>query len=217
MLVPVHAAASSRWVFSLLALWWASFSPARVFTGLASFFISAGSFLVVTSIQNDADKGLTWPDAFGDWAIAGLVGAMTTAILEKYFNYGIGAELPGCDGIFRPKFFFCLTTHARFIPTQHKFKYPLLYVGIPLGMKGGIGNLLSIKPSESEINKSNGAGKGLKQAWSFFTVDPGRYMNPELPFDEKLVNVIKGHVSLSTHPFHSIHQDANYSATGSQS
>jgi hypothetical protein len=193
MLVHVHAAGASKgWIFGMIALWWSTFSVIRALTALASFCISAGSFLFVNSIQNDEDKGSIWPRALGDWAVAGLVGAATTALLERYFHYGIAAELPGCYGIFRPKFFFCLTTHARFIPTHHKFKYPLLYVGIPLGMKGGIGNLLSVKPSESEINNGD---TGLKMPWSFFTVDPGRYMNPELPFDKKLENVIKGHVS----------------------
>ncbi|KAA8909976.1 hypothetical protein FN846DRAFT_775762 [Sphaerosporella brunnea] len=124
--------------------------------------------------------------------LVGFLGAAITSILKRYFKAANG-ETPGCGGKFRPQFFFCSTTHARFIPNKHSFKYPLLYVGIPLGLKGAIGTLLSVKASESEYKEAKNQGKSLREKWTFFTVDPARYLNAALPFNEKLYDVIKGH------------------------
>ncbi|KAF8246548.1 hypothetical protein K440DRAFT_553272 [Wilcoxina mikolae CBS 423.85] len=107
----------------------------------------------------------------------------------------MGKKVGGCPGRFRPMLYFCSTTHARFAPTKHRFKYPLLYVGFPVTMKGtvGGGSLLSVKPSVSEMKMVESVGGSLKEWWTIFTVDPSKYLNPELPFDEKLHDVLLGH------------------------
>ncbi|KAI5849681.1 hypothetical protein BZA05DRAFT_339090 [Tricharina praecox] len=99
----------------------------------------------------------------------------------------------GCPEGLRPTFFFASTTHARFIPTKHSFKYPLLYVGFPLTMRGSIGKVASIKASRSEKTKAEEEGRTLKEDFTFFSVDPARYINSDLPFDQKLDSVLLGH------------------------
>ncbi|CCX07112.1 Similar to hypothetical protein [Tuber melanosporum Mel28]; acc. no. XP_002835392 [Pyronema omphalodes CBS 100304] len=85
--------------------------------------------------------------------------------------------------------------HARFVPTKHRFRYPLFYVGFPLTQKGSVGNgsFLSIKPSISEIQQAKENGYKIKEWKTAFTVDPSKYLNPSLPFDEKLASILVRH------------------------
>lgn len=80
-------------------------------------------------------------------------------------------------------------------------------MGFPVTLKGtvGGGSLFSVKPSLAEINQAKttagGDCSGLKEWRTIFTVDPAKYLNPELPFDEKLQDVLINHVrSLNPHP-----------------
>ena len=44
---------------------------------------------------------------------------------------------------FRPLLFPCRTAHTRFFPKKHAFSYSYLLVGIPVGWRGSVGNILS--------------------------------------------------------------------------
>lgn len=97
-------------------------------------------------------------------------------------------------GKFRPLFFFCSTTHARFLPKKHTFKYPLLYVGFPVTMKGSVGGLFSVLESKSEKAENAKLGQKSKDQFTFFSIDPAGYTNPDLPFESKLDSVLIHHV-----------------------
>jgi hypothetical protein len=97
-------------------------------------------------------------------------------------------------GKFRPLFFFCSTTHARFLPKKHTFKYPLLYVGFPVTMKGSVGGLFSVLESKLEKAENSKLGQESKNHFTFFSIDPASYMNPDLPFETKLNSVLIHHV-----------------------
>ncbi|KAI5778423.1 hypothetical protein EDC01DRAFT_634816 [Geopyxis carbonaria] len=102
-----------------------------------------------------------------------------------------GADLmgPARFGKFRPLFFLCWTIHARFSPTQYKFKYPLLYVGFPVSLKGSIGgSLFSVLPSQTEKEQLQQPEK--KGKFTFFSVDPSSYFSPNLPFDQKVNDLL---------------------------
>ncbi|CCU77144.1 unnamed protein product [Blumeria hordei] len=45
---------------------------------------------------------------------------------------------------FKPLFFPCRTTHRRMFPVKHSFAYSYLLAGIPVGLKGSVGGLLSV-------------------------------------------------------------------------
>jgi len=97
-------------------------------------------------------------------------------------------------GKFRPILFFCSTTHARFLPKKHTFKYPLLYVGFPVNFKGSIGGLFSVLDSKKEKEEKLKMGEEEKRPFTFFSLDPAGYINPELPFERKLDSVLIHHV-----------------------
>ena len=101
-------------------------------------------------------------------------------------------------GKFRPILFFCSTTHARFLPKKHTFKYPLLYVGFPVNFKGSIGGLFSVLDSKKEKEEKLKMGEKevnrVKRPFTFFSLDPAGYINPELPFERKLDSVLIHHV-----------------------
>lgn len=107
---------------------------------------------------------------------------------------GLGERFPGK---FRPLFFFCSTTHARFLPKKHTFKYPLLYVGFPVTMKGSVGGLFSVLESKSEKAENMKLGQKSKDQFTFFSIDPASYTNPDLPFETKLDSVLNHHVRRS--------------------
>lgn len=96
-------------------------------------------------------------------------------------------------GRFRPTLFFCSTTHARFTPTKHFFKYPILYVGFPVTFKGSIGGLFGIVAAASEKD-----GPQQRSARTIFSVDPASFVNPTLPFDQKLAPILLRNVSFFT-------------------
>ncbi|CAD6500870.1 BgTH12-06575 [Blumeria graminis f. sp. triticale] len=45
---------------------------------------------------------------------------------------------------FKPLFFPCRTTHRRMFPVKHSFAYSYLLTGIPVGLRGSVGGLLSV-------------------------------------------------------------------------
>ncbi|KAI5852711.1 hypothetical protein DFP73DRAFT_570923 [Morchella snyderi] len=105
-------------------------------------------------------------------------------------------------GKFRPLFFFCSTTHARFLPKKHTFKYPLLYVGFPVTMKSAVGGLFSVVESQSEKAENLKLGRKSRDRFTFFSIDPAGYTNPELPFEKKLESVLIHHgIDPSLYPF----------------
>lgn len=108
---------------------------------------------------------------------------------------GLEEKFPGK---FRPLFFFCSTTHARFLPKKHTFKYPLLYVGFPVTMKGSVGGLFSVLESKSERAENLKLGHSPKDQFTFFSIDPASYTNPDLPFETKLNSVLTHHVCRAT-------------------
>ncbi|PWW77990.1 DUF1365-domain-containing protein [Tuber magnatum] len=106
-------------------------------------------------------------------------------------------------GKFRPILFFCSTTHARFLPKKHTFKYPLLYVGFPVNFKGSIGGLFSVLDSKEEREEKLKMGeKEEKRPFTFFSLDPAGYINPKLPFERKLDSVLIHHgIDPSLYPY----------------
>lgn len=93
-------------------------------------------------------------------------------------------------GKLRPSLFMSSTYHARFLPTKYRFEFPLLYVGFPAKMKGTLGGkLFAVKPAETEVVVE-------KSKWTVFSVDPSRYLNPTLPFEEKLGDAMRRDVGL---------------------
>ena len=93
-------------------------------------------------------------------------------------------------GKYRPSFFLSWTLHARFMPQKYKFKVPLLYVGFPVTMKGSLGgSLFSVRPAATETG-------AVEPKWTYFSVDPKAYLNPTLPFEEKLCDMMVRQVSI---------------------
>ncbi|KAL7272312.1 hypothetical protein RUND412_004886 [Rhizina undulata] len=96
-------------------------------------------------------------------------------------------------GKFRPLFFFCSTTHSRFLPKKHTFKYPVLYVGFPVNFRGSIGGLFSVLDSRQEKEEQLKLGQRKENGFTFFSINPAGYTNPDLPFDKKLDSVLSHH------------------------
>jgi hypothetical protein len=180
--------------------WWPevqSIFGASIISRFATTCVCFAIFIISSSIQLLRGKLTLW-GIFGGLALTVVLSAVAPNFIDEIFGFGTrGKRVGGCPGRFRPMLYFCSTTHARFSPTKHRFKYPLLYVGFPVTMKGtvGGGSLLSVKPSLSEMKKAENVGMSLKEWWTVFTVDPSKYLNPQLPFDEKLHDVLTGHVS----------------------
>lgn len=88
-------------------------------------------------------------------------------------------------GRYRPRFFLCWTTHMRLRPFRCSFRYPILYVGFLASARGSIsgGRMFSILSHKPDA----------KEKFTFFTVDPKRYYNGSLPFDQKLNDFLKSH------------------------
>jgi len=168
-----------------------SFISASISTQLAALCVSVGSVILSNAVQT---SGPTPWRALGELLIAGALYATLPTVIRWFFSAPIDGLSMGCPEGFRPTFFFASTTHARFIPTKHSFRYPLLYIGFPLTMRGSIGKVAAIKTSESEKKKAQEEGRTIEEDFTFFSVDPARYINSELPFDEKLDSVLRGHV-----------------------
>ncbi|KAF8443652.1 hypothetical protein BDZ91DRAFT_167116 [Kalaharituber pfeilii] len=92
-------------------------------------------------------------------------------------------------GKFKPRVYFSATTHARFSPVKHKFRYPLMYVGFPIAFEGTCNALISVRGVPGNDPRKRFWGKGT-QLWSFFDVRPENYVNPHLPFSQKLDPVL---------------------------
>lgn len=152
--------------------------------------------LVVASALQFFD---VWRLTFGFWKNFALIclGICLTKVAPFVWmvvlssRTGLEEKFPGK---FRPLFFFCSTTHARFLPKKHTFKYPLLYVGFPVSMKGSVGGLFSVLESESEKAENLKLGHRSKDQFTFFSIDPASYTNPDLPFETKLNSVLIHHV-----------------------
>ena len=188
--------------------WWPqvqSFFGASVISRVASVFVCSWILIISSTLQLFRGELTIWKLLSG-LAITVVVSAIGSTFIDRIFGFRVGGG-GGIGGKLRPMFYFCSTTHRRFSPTEHSFKYPLLYVGFPVTLKGtvGGGSLFSVKPSLAEINQAKttagGDCSGLKEWRTIFTVDPAKYLNPELPFDEKLQDVLINHVrSLNPHP-----------------
>lgn len=156
--------------------------------------------LVVASALQFFD---VWRLTFGFWKNFALIclGICLTKVAPFVWmvvlssRTGLEEKFPGK---FRPLFFFCSTTHARFLPKKHTFKYPLLYVGFPVSMKGSVGGLFSVLESESEKAENLKLGHSSKDQFTFFSIDPASYTNPDLPFETKLNSVLIHHVRRPT-------------------
>lgn len=152
--------------------------------------------LVVASALQFFD---VWRLTFGFWKNFALIclGICLTKVAPFVWmvvsssRTGLEEKFPGK---FRPLFFFCSTTHARFLPKKHTFKYPLLYVGFPVSMKGSVGGLFSVLESKSEKAENLKLGRRSKDQFTFFSIDPASYTNPDLPFETKLSSVLIHHV-----------------------
>lgn len=113
------------------------------------------------------------------------------ASIKKSALGWFGSEPGSTASRMRPMFFFCSASHARFTPEKRRFKYPMLYVGFPATLKGGVSGgsrLFSVLPSPTETTTRT-------PPRSIFTVDPAKYFSPDLSFVEKLHQVLAGHVS----------------------
>ena len=55
-------------------------------------------------------------------------------------------------GTLKPFLFPSRTSHSRFFPKKHSFSYSYLLVGIPVGWRGSIGNMLSSDVEPSSLN-----------------------------------------------------------------
>ncbi|RPA82822.1 hypothetical protein BJ508DRAFT_324989 [Ascobolus immersus RN42] len=95
-------------------------------------------------------------------------------------------------GKFRPLFFFGATTHARFGPVKHSFRYPLLYFGFPLDFTGKVGSLFEVKEMPTEGKEAEQPKQMLHRGFTFFSVDPTKYLDPKLPFNKKLEPILAG-------------------------
>lgn len=97
-------------------------------------------------------------------------------------------------GKFRPLFFFGATTHARFGPVKHSFRYPLLYFGFPLDFTGKVGSLFEVKGLPVEGEEVKEPEYMLHRGFTFFSIDPTKYLDPKLPFNKKLEPILAGEV-----------------------
>lgn len=196
--------------------WWPrvqSIFGASVISRVASVLICFGILIISSVVLLFRGKLTIWK-VLGGLTLTAVVSAITPTFTDRLFGFKVGGGAVrtggGFGGRLKPMFYFCSTTHGRFSPTKHSFKYPLLYVGFPVTLKGtvGGGSLFSVKPSLAEINKAkaiagedygsaggNDGSSGPKEWRTLFTVDPAKYLNPELPFDEKLQDVLSSHVS----------------------
>jgi DUF1365 family protein len=70
----------------------------------------------------------------------------------------------------KPLLFPCRTSHSRFFPKNHSFSYTYLFVGIPVGWRGSIGNLLSADLKSLPWKKQ-------KPEDTWYSVDSADYLN----------------------------------------
>jgi len=70
----------------------------------------------------------------------------------------------------RPLLFPCRTSHSRFFPKKHSFSYSYLFVGIPVGWRGSIQNLLS-----ADLESLPWDGGKPEDTW--YSVDPSDYLD----------------------------------------
>lgn len=78
----------------------------------------------------------------------------------------------------RPMLFPTFITHTRVSPIQNIFRYRLLLIGLPVGFRGRVGNLLSI----DEPLKVDEKGRDARLFWksiftTWFSFDPVRYLH----------------------------------------
>ena len=78
----------------------------------------------------------------------------------------------------RPMLFPTVMTHARVSPTRNVFRYRLLLIGIPVGFRGRVGNLLSVDEPLEHDEKGRNARMSWKTIFTtWFSFDPVRYLH----------------------------------------
>lgn len=157
--------------------------------------ITAAIFLLSTKFCN---LGLRFDFGSILWDVSIMAAIWTVVSLSiSHFSDDSFEVMGPRFGKFRPLFFLCWTIHARFSPTQYKFKYPLLYVGFPVSLRGTVGgSLFSVLPSQTEKEQQQPEKKGK---FTLFSVDPSSYFNPKLPFDQKVNDLLVRRVRFISH------------------
>jgi hypothetical protein len=113
---------------------------------------------------------------------ATIITFMTTSLLFlttlQFFKFilTLKSRSDSTDGFsMQPMLFPCQTTHTRFFPAKHSFKYSYLLVGIPIGWKGSIGGMLSVDP-EQDPSPWYRRILSLKLGGAWYTVNGDDYL-----------------------------------------
>ena len=74
------------------------------------------------------------------------------------------------SGPLKPLLFPCRTSHTRMFPKKHSFSYSYLFVGIPIGWRGSVGDVLS-----ADLESLPWRGRKPKTAW--FSVESADHLS----------------------------------------
>lgn len=110
--------------------------------------------------------------------------------------------VPLCDEkqtvLGKPLFFPSTITHSRLSPVRNQFTYRLLLIGVPIGLRCRVGNLLNIDQEHPHQNNEN--RRPLFEWASWFSFDSERYLHKgdsQLYLQEKLQRFLRDQVSLT--------------------
>ncbi|KAJ6021062.1 hypothetical protein N7540_006566 [Penicillium herquei] len=99
----------------------------------------------------------------------------------------------------RPLFFPCRLTHARMFPERYSYGIDYFLVGIPVGLRGRVGALISIDNDGSDLDLLSSKSlqsfmRKLSRRLCWFSVDPGLYLyrgDIHLSLTQKLEHFLK--------------------------
>jgi DUF1365 family protein len=111
-------------------------------------FVAPGAFRDSIALKLDADALQTYfrlGTLLGVCCILAGVGVVRGQQLSSQETRSLHlVEQKIDESILPPLLIRSRTTHSRMFPKKHSFSYSYLYVGIPIGIKGRIGNVLSV-------------------------------------------------------------------------
>ena len=102
----------------------------------------------------------------------------------------------------KPLFFPSRTTHTRLFPKKHSFSYSYLLVGIPIGWKGSVGDILAADQGHGNVTDDIQAGY---VGGFFYSVDAADYLergNAHTGLDGKLKKYLESQVCKFRHVLH---------------
>lgn len=112
-------------------------------------------------------------------AIAVILFRLFLLILVKHHVF-IPSSNNSEDFLGRPMIFPVTIKHVRLSPIRNQFKYQALFIGIPVGLRGRIGNLLSVdeSPDSTTLATRSYSWRGeLSKLDTWFRIDSSPYLH----------------------------------------